>query len=170
MKKLILVISLFMLPLVCFAQLSENFEEVITDSVDGVIITQSAAKYYYHPDYKKTNENGYFTPTKDEVLKAERKLVEYLDQYKPANTFDVSPLSKDLVKYKRYYVGVILEGEKKIWLKFVYYDETFKHYMEMSDWKHALPIEVDGGGNHYFRVLYDIKSDRIVNFNMNGPR
>jgi len=148
----------FIASLVFAENLIVDFEEVKTKTIDGVIVTQDRAADFF----RIRKVQGYFTPSREDVLKAESKVISYIQDTTP-QSLDypfVPDLDKKLRNYKRQYVGVILRGKKKIWLNF------FCDAHEDS-WKRN-PYIIFGGGACFFSVLYDIKSERFSHLVING--
>ena len=133
-------------------------EEINTDSIDGVIVPQASGRNFYYNNRIK----GYFTPSQEDILKAESKLIDYIQETtSPGLDYPLIPdLSQKLANYKRQYVGIILEDGNKIWLNFFCDPHN-------DGWKYGV-ISVIGGGGCYFNVLYDIKSEEFSHLLING--
>ncbi|GEM_PF-3272289 len=134
------------------------FEEVRTGTSDGVIVPRDRAGEFYYG----SKAQGYFTPLKKDVLKAEGAVVDYIEGHTPQfKGYPYVPdLDKNLADYKRQYVGVVIEGKRKIWLNFFCRTDSI-------DWK-RYPYRVFGGGGCYFHVLYDIDSAAFSELWING--
>src|SRR6185295_9968804 len=125
---------------------------VKTDKIDGNIYTNFA-------DWKPlVQATEFWTPTKEEVLKAEQKIEEYL-RSDSARHVD---LSRKLPNYKRQYVGIIVNGHKRIFCNFLCSSAFF-----LSEYV-FVPIVVDDGGECFFRIEYDLVDKKCYNFNANG--
>ena len=133
-------------------------QEVKTDTIDGVIVPQEEAGRYFSGN----KVQGYFTPSKEDVLVAESRIIDYIEDHTPQALGSLySPdVDQKLANYKRQYVGVILDGRKKIWMNFFCYTLN-------TDWKHN-PYVVFGGGGCYFNVLYDIEKKEFSHLTING--
>lgn len=183
MKKIILIMLVSTFPFICFAQdyattteihswrHKGHFEEVVSDSIDGAIVTADLAKHYYRGLVWKAGKavelkGDFFTPTKKEVLKAEEKLVGYLDKVRLSSEYweRNAPRSSELKWYKRFYVGIIIESQKKIFFN-CYRSVEPGH---SSGWQDMdVPVS-SGGGNDYFWVFYDIKTETFSDLNIAG--
>lgn len=154
----ILFTSCFM-PARSFGQQQVDFEELKTDTIEGVIVPADKAPAYY----RSIHVDGYFTPLKDDILKAESKLIDFIEFATPESKGYpfVPDLDKKLANYKRQYVGVVLKGEKKIWLNF------FCRVIGNFDWKHN-PCVFYRGGGCYFNVLYSIDSGEFSKLIINS--
>jgi hypothetical protein len=136
-----------------------DFEEIKNETIDGVIVPQERAIGFYSGNKIK----GYFTPLKEDILKAESKILDYIRGNTPqARGYPYAPdIDKKLANYKRQYVGAIFKDNKrKIWINFFCNSGN-------DSWKSS-PFSVIGGGACYFNVLYDIDSGLYSNLRING--
>ena len=67
----------------------------------------------------------------------------------------------NLGNYRRQYVGIIVDGEKRIWCNSFFSDGSF------PDWE-RVPVDVDGGGKHFWQIEYDLLKDECMNFYVHG--
>ena len=136
------------------------YEVITTDKFEGLIVPKDAALGFLgielSSDEKDTTE--YWTPTKEDVLKAEEKLEPYLTRLAPRQSPD---LGKKLVQYRRQYVGIFYNGYKYLYMNF------FCHNFKADDWKNS-PVIVMDGGDCFFRLWYDIASGTFSRLNING--
>lgn len=134
------------------------FEEIITETVHGVIVPKERAREFYYGN----KINGYFTPLREDVLKAEAGVVDYIDDHTPqVKGYPFVPdLDQKLANYKRQYAGAVMSGKRKIWMNF--FCRTIN-----DGWKRKL-FKVFGGGACYFNVLYDIDSGTFSELWING--
>ena len=95
-----------------------------------------------------------FTPTNAEVQKAEEKLAEYLKAKYPK-------LAEKYSAYYRQYGGLEIQGEKKI------IRGNFMCRIFDSSWKSQW-VHVDDGGDCFFNFMYDLKTNEIIQFMVNG--
>ena len=98
----------------------------------------------------------YWTPSKEQVDKLEKKLPAYLKNQSNTNS---KALEIDLQKYKRQYFGYSLSGNKVI------YVNAFCDYFDY--WKTTFVFVFDGG-QCFFQATYDPESDKFVSFGVNG--
>lgn len=134
------------------------FEEIKTETIDGVIVPEDRAREFYYSN----KVQSYFTPLEDDVLKAESRVINYIDDHTPQfKGYPFVPdLEQKLANYKRQYVGLIMSGRKKIWLNFFCRTNNI-------DWK-RYSFRVFGAGACYFNVLYDIDSAAFSELWING--
>jgi hypothetical protein len=59
------------------------------------------------------------------------------------------------------YVGVVVDGEKRIWCKMFFSDDSF------LEWK-RIPVDVDGGGNRFWQIYYIVPKDEGIHFSVHG--
>jgi hypothetical protein len=139
-------------------QQSYAFEEIKAETIDGVIVTKDRAREFYY----SSKLQGYFTPSKQDVLKAEGAVIDYIEDHTPQ--FKGYPYVPDLdyklANYKRQYVGLVIDGKRKIRLNFFCRTHNI-------DWK-RYPVGVLGGGGCYFNVQYDIDSGTFSELWTNG--
>ncbi len=147
-----LVLAISFLLLSGMPVFSQDSVTVKTDKIDGIIYTNFA-------DWKPlVQATEFWTPTKEEVLKAEEKIEEYL-RSDPAR---YAELWRKLPNYKRQYVGIIVNGHKRIFCNF-FCSKTFFPSEYLS-----VPLVVDDGGECFFRIEYDLGDKKCYNFNANG--
>ncbi|MFC1577191.1 hypothetical protein ACFL3N_02505 [Candidatus Omnitrophota bacterium] len=152
----VVLLILISLSSVSLALDGDGFVSVSTFTTKGIIVPEGQGRnFFWGTGYKAED---YWTPTKKDVLKAEKKLVEYLKEEKP----ELSPeLWKKAAKYNRQYVGVVIMADKKIWINF--FDRSVDH----PKWRKE-PVLVDGGGDRYFNVLYDVSGEKFFNLQVNA--
>ena len=152
MKKIVLFLAFLLFCFPVFAQQKDsNFEEVITDTIDGVIVPQDKGKAF---PIEVPNTQECFTLSKSDVLKAEGKLFDFVEKACLEKEWreEKPDLTKKLSNYKRQYVGVIEKNKRKIWIN------LFIYRKEYTNWKSSpIPcVEIDN--SHHFTVWYDIDS------------
>lgn len=136
---------------------ADDFIEIKTETIDGIIVPKYMAGNFYY-----RGAEDYFTPSREDVLQAESKVIGYIKDNSPqmrGYPFDPD-LSQGLANYKRQYVGVILKAKRKIWLNFFCNTDIY-------DWKRE-PYVVFGGGACYFNLLYDVASGEFSDLWING--
>ena len=139
-------------------QQAESFEEIKTETIDGVIVPEHRARDFYFGNKVK----GYFTPPREDILRAEAKVIDYIEDNTPqARGYPFAPdLDKKLANYKRQYVGIVLDAKRKIWFNFFCNAGN-------DSWKRN-PYSVIGGGACYFNLLYDVDSETFSDLWING--
>jgi hypothetical protein len=138
----------------------ETDQVIVTDSFEGVIFAGASAKQMDLEamfGFFKTID-GYWTPSRDDVLAFEERLGPYLQGAAPPQT-DPSPLS-DLDKYRRQYIGILVDGQRVIFANFFCdgYD---------TDWQHKIVYPIDGG-SCYFDVKYDVQAGEFYDLSIHG--
>ena len=106
-----------------------------------------------------SRSDGFWTPSTDDVLKLEERIVEYLRQ----NSGQFShqpPVWERLDEYRRQYIGYEIGGKRII------YGNFFCSY-EGKDWRQEFLVVLDGG-ECYFQVEYDIESGMFITLLVNG--
>ena len=108
-----------------------------------------------------------FTPTKEEVFKAENALKSKLKYINNPliNQSSSTIIHKNLKKYKRQYFGYINDkGEKvlyinSLWSKSV--KENHWHWLNEIIW-------ISDGGSHYWNIEYNLETEELMNLSVNG--
>ncbi len=122
---------------------------VKTDKINGIICTNFS-------DWKSlVTAKKFWTPTKEEVLKAEEKIEAHLK----ANPKAYADLWTKIPKYKRQYLGIVVNGHKRIFCNFFCLLEG-----PLTD----KPFIVFDGGACFFRIEYDLNDKKCYDFQANG--
>jgi hypothetical protein len=147
MKRVFLLPIIFVLFLIpCFAQKSTIIK---TAEFEGIICINFSEWIYLNKD------KNFWIPSREQVLEAEAAISKHLKEKKP----EQSPkLWQKLSHYKRQYIGIVVDGRKRIYCNFYCSDDS------LSD----KPIVVDDGGDCYFQVEYEVKTSKIYNLSING--
>lgn len=103
----------------------------------------------------------YWTPTEQEILEAEEKLPQYITENMPERSEPIT----DLNEYKRQYVGITKNGERKIFINAI----CKAHWSQRNDWRSEI-LFVLGGGNCFFHAMYDPEMQELSNFSVNAPK
>ena len=106
-----------------------------------------------------------FTPTKEEIIKAENALKSKLKFINnPLMNQCSSPIiHKNLKKYKRQYFGYINEKGEKI----LYINSLWKKNEKETKWLQQI-IMVSDGGSHYWNIEYNLETEELENLKVNG--
>ncbi len=132
------------------AVFAQDSRTVKTDNINGLICTNFA-------DWKfMINATEFWTPTKEDVLAAENQIEAYL---KTESKFHTPDLWRKLPEYKRQYVGIVVNGHKRIFCNFFCWS-----HRPLDD----KPVFVFDGGECFFRIQYDLDDKRCYDFNANG--
>jgi hypothetical protein len=136
-----------------------------TSEYTGVLVSRNGALAFgYLFDGASTE---FWEPSVDDVSSAEvcirRFLVSTqtdpkLDAYQKEN---VTFILENLEEYRRQYVGIVVDGEKRIWCNLFFVDDSF------PDWK-RVPVDVDDGGNHFWQIEYILPNDDCIHFRVHG--
>src|SRR5215831_2288681 len=145
--RLLLCFSILLLVTTAVGQESQNIK---TEKIEGVICTNFAAWKSMVP------ATEFWTPTKEDVLAAEPQIEAYLKSNTKLRTAD---LWRKLPDYKRQYVGIVVNGHKRIFCRF-FCSLPF----QLTD----KPFWVEDGGECYFRIEYDMDDQRCYNFAANA--
>lgn len=112
----------------------------------------------FSKDYKIYNSEKRFTPTKEEILLAEKELKYNLKDFFGKNSKE--KFYKNLKKYKRQYFGILDDNGNKILL--------INAFCGSKDYWLNQIIQVDDGGSCYWEINYDISSGKLMNLYING--
>ena len=139
---------------------------VETSKYTGVIITENGfSEFRYLFDSASTS---YWEPSIDDISNVEKCIREFLDsaQLNPKlDTYQKQSavfILDNLEKYRRQYVGFVVDGEKRIWCN-LFYDADDSFY----DWQH-IPVDLDDGGNRYWQIEYSLPRDECLHFVVHG--
>jgi len=138
---------------------------VETPEYTGVIISKSgASEFSYLFDQAST---GFWEPSIDDVSKTEKCIRQFLvseqddpnlDIYQQEN---IAFILENLGTYRRQYVGIVVDAEKRIWCNSFFSDDSFPNWQRV-------PVDVDGGGNHFWQIEYNLLKDECINFHVHG--
>jgi hypothetical protein len=136
-----------------------------TPDYTGVIFTESrASEFGFLFDEASTS---YWEPSIDDVSSAEECIRRFLTSAQqdptlaPYQRENAAAVLENLEQYRRQYVGIVVDGEKRIWVNsFVREDST-------PDWTHA-PVYVLDGGKDYWEIEYVPLEDSCINFHVHG--
>lgn len=103
--------------------------------------------------------DGYWTPSMDDVLMMEENIIDYLTQ-NPNEFHWQPPIWEQLDEYNRQYIGLERGGKKIIFGNF--FCESGK-----QDWKKDLIFAIDGG-ECYFQIEYDLENGFFTRLQVNG--
>lgn len=111
-------------------------------------------------DYPLAGER--FTPGFPDIDKAEHALQEQLLQQKDT-TGRIAGIYRNLKKYKRQYFGYTdKNGHKILFINCFWDDKRF-----IKDWTSQM-IMVDGGGSSYWKVRYDLTTNKLYGLQINN--
>lgn len=130
---------------------------IVTDNFEGVIFAGASAEQMGLKTIISETIDDYWTPSRDDVLAFEQHLGLYLQQAAP-QTYP-GPL-RDLSKYRRQYVGILVKGQRVIFANFFCTTDD-------TDWKHEFVFVLDGG-SCYFEVKYDVQTGVFYDLSIHG--
>jgi hypothetical protein len=132
---------------------------IVTDSFEGVIFAGASAEQMGLEAMLGFPEtiDGYWTPSRDDVLAFEQRLGPYLQQAAP-QTYPGA--LKDLGEYRRQYVGILADGQPVIFA-------TFFCNGYHTDWQNEIVFVLDGG-SCYFEVKYDVQTGEFYYLSIHG--
>lgn len=136
-----------------------------TPEYTGVIVSESGASAFrYLFDQDSTR---FWEPSVEDISRAEECIRQFLGSVQNDPRFDTSQkedaafILEYLEKYRRQYVGIVVDGDKRIWTNSFYSEDSF------PDWE-RVPVDVDGGGNHFWQIEYILPKDECVDFYVHG--
>ena len=106
-----------------------------------------------------------FTPTKEEIIKAENALKSKL---KFINNLLINQSSspiihRNLKKYKRQYFGYINDKGERI----LYINSLWSKSYKDNIWLNEI-IWISDGGSHYWNIQYNLATNELENLKVNG--
>jgi hypothetical protein len=136
-----------------------------TPEYTGIIISEdSASEFGVLFDKGLT---GFWEPSVNDAAKAEGCIRRYLvsvqddpnlDAYQKEN---VVFILNNLEEYQRQYVGILVDGEKRIGCNLFLSDHSF------ADWE-RVPVFLIDGGKYFWQIEYDLPKDECINFYIHG--
>lgn len=107
-----------------------------------------------------------FTPTKEEIIKAENALKSKLKEVNRnfENQYNSPIIHRNLKKYKRQYFGFINNKGEKV----LYINSLWKKNEKETKWLQQI-IMVSDGGSYYWNIEYNLDNDELMNLSVNGP-
>lgn len=119
----------------------------------------------YKSDYFSPNDGLTYTPSKEDVIRAETILKEKIKEANKSriNQGDKCPvIHKQLRKYNRQYFGIIdKDGNKIIYINFIWKKLTPNH------WNKEIIVVLDGC-SYYWNVKVNIDDKKICDLSING--
>jgi hypothetical protein len=130
----------------------------VMDDQNWVIFTEEQAEEMELASWL-VDSDGFWTPSVDDILNLEEKIVEYLSQ-NSSYFYRQPPVWERLHEYQRQYIGLERGGRKII------YGNYFCNSGGV-DWRQKLVIMIDGG-ECFFQVEYDVESGFFIKLLVNG--
>lgn len=136
-----------------------------TPEYTGVLISKKGASEFDYVFNEPPPE--YWQPSVSDVSKAEECMKKFLVSAPDDPTLDASRkynavfILDNLEKYRRQYVGIVVDGEKRIWCNAFYADDSYPDWMRLPVW----PLD---GGNYHWDIEYVVPRDECINFYVHG--
>jgi hypothetical protein len=136
---------------------------VETPEYTGVIFSMDgASEFGFLFDVSSTE---FWEPSVDDISRAEECIRQFLASVQQdPNAYqkeDAAFILENLGKYRRQYVGIVVDGEKHIWINSFFSEESF------SNWTRD-PVYVLDGGNHFWEIEYVLPKDECIKFHVHG--
>jgi hypothetical protein len=131
-----------------------------TPAYTGVIISENGASEFGYLCAGTFTE--LWEPSTGDIAGAEKCIREFLVSLQdkpPLNLYDQEKLAfivEKLAEYRRQYLGIVVDGEQRIWVNAFFSDASF------PEWE-RVPVDVDGGGRNYWQIEYDLLNDECIN-------
>jgi hypothetical protein len=122
------------------------------DTPEGVIVTKEDGRRFY----RKSSE--FWTPTWADIQRLEKALPVFLEKSSTAPGAGAD-LAKRVATYRRQYVGFFRDDHKLIWVNLFCSNQP--------NWK-TEPIEVEGGGDCYLQLTYNVTASAFASVWINA--
>ncbi|HEY2921162.1 MAG TPA: hypothetical protein VGK77_19440 [Candidatus Binatia bacterium] len=140
-----------------------EFTPVKISGKEGMIVPESVLRR------SALSAEGYWTPTKTELVEAERRLPQFLQKELrslPALA-DLSIVVAQAPRYRRQYIGMISGGRKIIWIN-CFPAKPPEGPDPFENWNREI-IDVSDGGSKYWGAIFDVKKQSFERLILNGP-
>ena len=148
--RLLFIVSILLVATSAFGQ---DARRIKTEKIDGLICTNFSDWRVF------TNASNFWTPTTEQVIEAEREIESYL---KKDPKFHSNDLWRKLPDYQRQYVGVFVDGHKRVFCNFFKMLPAYRGEMTQT------PFIAFDGGESFFRIQYDLDDKHCYGFEANG--
>ena len=147
--------------------LGTSSENVLVETAEytGVIFTRDRTSEFSFLFDEASNT--FWEPSVDDISRAEGCLKQFLvaAQDNPSlrdyQKEDAAFVLENLTRYRRQYVGIDVDGEKRIWCNLFHFDDPSK------DWKRD-PVYALDGGRDFWEIAYIPLKDDCTNFYVHG--
>jgi hypothetical protein len=136
-----------------------------TPEYTGVIVSEAgASEFRYLFEQASTT---FWGPSGNDVSKTEECIRQFLVAAQDDPKLDAYQkesaafILESLAEYRRQYVGILVDGEKRIWCN------SFRHDNPRVDWT-RIPVDVDGGGPNFWQIEYIVPKDECTGFHVHG--
>ena len=109
----------------------------------------------------------FWEPSVDEISRAEASMRQFLlaaednSDLRDYQKADAAFVLENLARYRRQYVGIEVDGEKRIWCN------LFREDIPTRDWERD-PVYVLDGGRDYWDITYIPLTDECTRFSVHG--
>ncbi|MDD5766167.1 MAG: hypothetical protein PHW79_08000 [Candidatus Marinimicrobia bacterium] len=151
------IVILLMALTICFGQVKQDTATVDHFKTRKFNVVIFPASYYWKSEQK-------FTPTRQEVEKAEKALRKQLKALNKHLFHQEEPpiIHKNLKKYIRHYYGYIDQEGHRILEIHCFWEQSVQEY----DWLE--PLLVFDGGSHFWNVKYNLDTGVLFDLEVNG--
>ena len=136
-----------------------------TPEYTGVIFSKDrASEFSFLFDEASTS---YWEPSVDDISRAEECVRQFLvtaednPNLRDYQKDDAAFVLENLARYRRQYVGIEVDGEKRIWCNLFQFDDSTK------DWRRDLVYVLDGGRD-FWEIAYIPLKDECADFYVHG--
>jgi hypothetical protein len=134
-----------------------------TPEYTGVIFSENQAREFgFLFDEASTQ---FWEPSISDVSRAEKCIRQAIvSVQQDPNAYqkeDAAFILENLKEYRRQYVGIVVDGEKRIWCNAFFFDGSY------PDWIDA-PVYVLDGGRDFWQIEYVPHEDKCINFHIHG--
>lgn len=130
----------------------ENSYTINTGKADIIVCTN-----YKDWSWVTPKDCGFWRPSKEEVLKGEAAIARYLMSCDSENMVKIA---KKLSDYHRQCIGIVVNRQRRIFYSFI-----CNGYKEGRTEK---PFVVKDGGDCFFDIEYDLRSDKCDSLRLHG--
>jgi len=110
---------------------------------------------------------GFWTPKTSQLRKVERSLPRFLRKEMQSRPLgELSEVIALAPKYRRQYLGMILNGRKVIWINCIP-QKSDNGVDPFANWKREI-IDVSDGGSAFWGVVYDVEKHSFDKLILNG--
>ncbi|MEN3369080.1 MAG: hypothetical protein V7609_1223 [Verrucomicrobiota bacterium] len=127
----------------------------------GVIVTQAFLRESGYP------ADGFWKPKKSHLREVERALPTFLRKEMQSRPLgELSEVIALAPKYRRQYVGMILNGRKVIWVNCIP-QKSENGVDPFANWNREI-VDVSDGGSGFWGVIYDVEKHSFERLILNG--
>lgn len=136
-----------------------NYTEVFGSNYHGYAFQKD-----WEVDFTVENQDGRYTPSNDDIVKAERliqKRIAYINRNHENQEGKCPIIDEHMTKYERQYVGFTdVYGYHIVWVNFVW-DENAKGKLSQD------VLLTEGGCGHYWRIKVNVDTEKVYGLEVN---